>query len=80
MINIYKNDHETIVINYLGDDIGHIVKGKKAYKVDIYGREYTAKLSDRLKLTGWIEQLVKHYQYEIYSYVMAEKRGFKIKG
>jgi len=78
-ILIYKNDFETVVINYLGDDIGYIVKGKKNYTVNIYGKEYLTKLNNRLKLTEWIEQLVKHFNYEAYSIVQLQKRGFTVK-
>ena len=78
-LNIYKNDFESIVIEWRGKQVGYITKGKR-YVLTIYLEEYFADLKHRNTLTAWIYQILKHKEYEAYSIVKLENKGFKIIG
>ena len=39
-LRIYKNDYETIVIEWRWKEVGYIVVGKKYYTVNIHMTEY----------------------------------------
>lgn len=79
-LRIFKNDWESIVIEWRGQEVGYISVGKKKYVATIHLQEYFADKRYRNNLKEWIYSILKQKEHEVYSIIALEKRGFKIKG
>ena len=79
-LRIYKNDFESIVIEWRGKDVGYITIGKKYFNVNVHLTEYIIKKSDKHRIKEYLTSLLKHIEYENYSIVQLEKRGKKVIG
>jgi hypothetical protein len=77
-LKIFKNDWESIVVEWRGQEVGYISVGKKNYVVTLHLQEYYAKLMYRNSLKSWIYGILKQKEHEMYSIVALEKKGFKI--
>ncbi len=78
-LNIYKNDWESIVIEWRGEQVGYISIGKR-YVVTLHLKEYFVDLKDKNKLKEWITQLLINKEFEAYSIIQLEIKGKKIVG
>jgi len=78
-LRIFKNDWESIVIEWRGEEVGYISIGKH-YIVTLYLKEYFVSLKHKDKLKEWITQILINKEFEAYSITQLEKKGKKVIG
>lgn len=76
-LRIFKNDWESIVIEWRGEEVGYISIGKR-YVITLYLKEYFVDLKHKNKLKEWITQILLHKEFEAYSITLNEKQGIKV--